>query len=96
MSSSMFAIFAFLSTQDVFSSLEARAISTDQYFFIVITAGETKQFSVFSSVFYRCPFSISFSSSLRTLFWKWIGLVFLSVGLMSSFSWISTVKPSIV
>ena len=65
---------------------------------MVITAGDTKQFSVVLSAFSRCPLSISFSNSSRTVFWKWIGTgrPFCCIGLTSFFNWISMVRSLIV
>ena len=54
--------------QDSFSFRESSAIFTDLSFLIVITAGETKQFSVVLSAFSKCPFSINFSNSFSRFF----------------------------
>ena len=54
----MFGIAEFFFIQDSISFLESRAILTDLSFFMVITAGETKQFSVVSFAFSRCLFQL--------------------------------------
>ena len=94
----MFGIVAFLFMQYSFSFLESSAIFTDLSFSIVITAGETKQFSVVLSAFSRCPFSINFFNSFFTMFWKCMGtgLPFCWIGFVSFFNWMSIVRSFIV
>ena len=91
----MFVMAAFLFMQDSFSFLESKSILTKLSFFLVIIAGEMKQFSVVPSAFSRCPFSITFSNSCRTLFWKWIGTGPLLLD-GSSFNWTSIFRTCIV
>ena len=94
----MFGMAAFLFMHDSFSFLESMDILTNLSFFMDISASEIQQFSVVPSAFSRFPFSIYFSNSCSTLFWKWIGtgLPFCWMGLTPSFTWISIVRPSIV
>ena len=78
---------------------QSRVILTDLSFFMVITAGDTKQFSVVLSAFSRRHFPVNFSISCRiVVFYKWMvtGLSFFGIGLESSFSWMSFVKSFIV
>ena len=96
--SSIFGIAAFLLTQASFNFLELSAIFTDLSFFMVMTAGEMKQFSVVLSAFSKCPFSINFSSSFLTVFWKCIGTgrPFCWIGFVSFFNGMSMVRSLIV
>ena len=83
----MFGIAAFLLTHASFSILESSAVFTDLSFFMVITAGEMKQFSVVLSAFSRYPNSIKFSSSCLTVSRKCFstGRLFCCIGFVSFF-----------
>ena len=62
-------IVALFLIQASFNLRESSAFLIDSSVFMVITAGNTKQFSVVLSAFYKCLFS----NCCRTSFWKWIG-----------------------